>query len=149
MYSKRKISKTTPIITDFCYWKRYTICATEDVKLEELVKKSEKITTDFDFFIDVKPLHKIGFLIIHAGLDMDFVLFGFWVNSNELMLKVFKSLPGESDNLQSVDLNNSSLACVWDLTIITHEQKLWVDTILKPEVPDIELYRNDQLECFI
>lgn len=149
MYSKRKISKSNPITTADCFWKRYTICVDENAKIDELTQAAEKIIGREDFFGAFTPLYKVGFTIIHAGLDMDFVVFGFWVNGNELVLKVFKSLPGESHRLKQVDLNNSSIACVWDLYVIQHEQKSWIDYVLKPEKPDVDSYCNDQVECYI
>lgn len=149
MYQQRKISPYAPIKKADFFWKRYAICANDRVQLEELVKSAENLSTDFLFSGEAKPMYNTGFIIQHAGFDMNFVVFGYWINTNELMIKVYKSLPSESHLLVAVDLNTTSGLCIWDLSVVYFEKETLIRHVLEKTPSDIEAYRLDQLDNWV
>ncbi|MDH4471678.1 MAG: hypothetical protein QE487_03670 [Fluviicola sp.] len=149
MYQQRKISPYAPIQKGDFFWKRYTISANENVQLNELIKSAESLTNDLLFSGEAKPMYNTGFIIIHAGLDVNFVVFGYWVNKNELMTKVYKSLPSESHLLLPVDLNTASGLCIWDLSVVFYEKEALIQYLLDGALLDIEAYRLDQLDNWV
>lgn len=149
MYQQRKIASYAPVQKVDFFWKRYTICANEHVKLDELVKGTENLINDFLFLGEAKPMYNTGFIIQHAGLDMNFVVFGYWVNTNELMTKVYKSHPSESHLLFPVDLNVSSGLCFWDLSVVYYEKEALIRYLLDKSALNIEAYRLDQLDKWV
>src|ERR1700712_5257289 len=86
-------------------WKRYFIRAADAPDGRVMAAAVDRRLAEDDLFEGLKPVLDAGFCIIHAGMDMDFVVLGFWINTNELVLRVYKSLPGRSEELKRDDLN--------------------------------------------
>lgn len=149
MYQEREIRKLPVKGTDGVDWKRYLIRYDNSRPADELIGATDRVSSEAGFLESPRPLHNAGFVIMHAGADMDFVLFGYWVNTNELVLNVYKSPPGRSTELSRADTNRSSIACVWDLAVVCYERDAWVKHILRPPVPDREAYLYDQVEGMI
>lgn len=146
MYQPREIKKLSILPHNDINWKQYLIRYNHHEPADALIEAAGRLLTDGDTPVD--PSHKAGFLVIHAGMDMDFILIGYWVNGNELMLKVWKCAPGQTDQLMAADLNTSSMACTWDIVVINHERDAWVKHILTPAEPDVDAYVHDQLAGF-
>ena len=85
----------------------------------------------------------VGFLIIHAGRDSDFVLVGWWSQENELALRVLTAPPGQPEQLTERTNLDGTVACVWDLAVIWREREAWVKHLLRCEPWDIEGYLAD------
>ena len=75
----------------------------------------------------------LGFMIVHAGLDADFVVIGWWGKQNELFLRVLTAPPGQPQQLRE-RINRRSIACVWDLAVIWSSAEAWtnIDVFGKP-----------------
>lgn len=82
----------------------------------------------------------VGFMVIHAGRDADFVLVCWWKCQNELAVRVFTSPPAQPAMLKEQTDPNASVACVWDLAVLAHERQAWVEHILTPGKPDFDAY---------
>lgn len=146
MYAKRSIAPREPLFYREWRWKRYYIHPEGRIFDPGLVEASDSVVRSLRDQGEVTPEFSMGFSIIHSGLDMDFVIQGYWKNGNELGLKVYKTLPGNAGALSVSDANRSPVACVWDLIVISHERDSWVRNILAPDRPDEHAYFRDQLQ---
>ncbi len=81
----------------------------------------------------------VGFVVLHQGREMDYVVVCWWARENELPIRVFvrerepKSAwrPGRGD--ESI--------CVWDLEVLKGERDLYVRTVLaRAGSADVEAY---------
>ena len=90
----------------------------------------------------ISPPHRygLGFMIIHAAIDVDFVVIGWWGAQNELFLRVLTAPPGHAQQLRQHSNMESSVACVWDLAVIWSEREAWTKYVMRAEGPDIEGY---------
>jgi L-amino acid N-acyltransferase YncA len=90
----------------------------------------------------VSPPHRygLGFMIIHAAIDADFVVIGWWGVQNELFLRVLTAPPGHPQQLRQHSNMESSIACVWDLAVIWSEREAWTKYVMRADGPDIEGY---------
>lgn len=82
----------------------------------------------------------LGFLIVHAGLDADFVLVCWWGSQNELHLRVLTSPPGQPQHLRERSNLDGSIACVWDLAVIWSEREAWAKYMMCGEQADAQGY---------
>lgn len=96
-----------------------------------------------------------GFAILHRGLDAVYLMACTWVWDNVLHCR---SASAGSAFLGSVegnlfdfhDLKNPSwMACVWELTVVTHERDAWVRHMLAPGEPDPDGYLADSLSALM
>jgi len=84
----------------------------------------------------------VGFMIIHAANDVDFVLVCWWGAQNELFLRVLTAPPGRPQQLRQHSNMESSIACVWDLAVLWSEREAWTKYMMRPEGPDLDGYLN-------
>ncbi len=148
MYTKREIIPLSHAVACGLTWKRYFIRATPETDGLAIIAASERILKLGNYKEPYSLAVDVGFCVIHAGMDMDFLLFGYWVNGNELILKVYKSLPGDSDNFVLTDTNAQSFACVWDIAVISHERNAFVTHLLTADNPGRNGYMNDFISGF-
>lgn len=148
MYQPRKITALKTRDTGPWRWKQYYIAFDASRYDEALVAASDASLDGLLAGPGLPAEHRVGFSVIHAGRDMDFVVHGYWTNGNELALKVFKAPPGRADQLTGSDNNGASVACVWDLAVIGHERQAWIDHLLRPETPDVAAYLADTLNGY-
>ena len=90
----------------------------------------------------ISPPHRygLGFMIVHAAIDADFVVIGWWGVQNELFLRVLTAPPGHAQQLRQHSNMESSIACIWDLAVIWSEREAWTKYVMRAEGPDIEGY---------
>lgn len=69
----------------------------------------------------------LGFVIVHRGRGMDYVVLGWWDRENELPLRVIVRQEGPWRPARG-----SESVCVWDLEIIARERDAYVQTVLAP-----------------
>ena len=85
----------------------------------------------------------LGFMIVHAANDVDFVVICWWGAQNELLLRVFTAPAGQPQQLRQHSNMDGPIGCVWDLGVIWGEREAWTTHIMRPEGPDVEGYLND------
>ena len=92
------------------------------------------------------PNHNfIAFLIVHEGNEGVFTLLNTWVGNNMLQTHVYFCNHDDQSNFRKIS-GDGLFACVWELEIMMHEKKLWVDHILKqPNSPDYNNYLSETL----
>lgn len=78
-----------------------------------------------------------GFVILHQGASMLYIVCCRWENENEQVTEVLvKELaPGSAWRRAA----NESW-CVWDLEVMWFERNAFVEAVLAPAVPDVEAY---------
>ncbi len=75
----------------------------------------------------------LGFVIVHAGADGDYVLVQSWTEGHMARLTVFSGPAGEPEALRPA---SSGLApCVWEAEVIAHERAAYVNRILSAQGP--------------
>lgn len=70
----------------------------------------------------------LGFVILHRGTKMDYVVLAWWTNENELPVRVHVRMRGGTWRVAEAES-----FCVWDLEVIAHERDAYVETVLAPE----------------
>lgn len=69
-----------------------------------------------------------GFVILHQGRDVDYVVLAWWDRENELPLRVFvrERVAGKAWRAA----RGGESVCVWDLQVIAAERDAYVDTVM-------------------
>lgn len=67
----------------------------------------------------------LGFVIVHRGRGMDYVILAWWDRENELPVRVFVREDGPWRPARE-----SESFCVWDLEIVAAERDAYVETVL-------------------
>jgi predicted GNAT family N-acyltransferase len=88
----------------------------------------------------------LGFLIVHAGIDTDFIVVCWWGAENELFLRVLTSPPGQPERLRERSNRDGSVACIWDLAVIWFERGAWSKYVMRSDKPDIDGYLTATLD---
>lgn len=91
----------------------------------------------------------VAFLYAHQGRDGGgFASVNWWANENELYHHQFEASADGVSELRSVAETGGSAGCVWDLAVIEHERKAWVDCVLDNAAgPDLDGYLATVLEA--
>jgi hypothetical protein len=84
----------------------------------------------------------LGFMIVHAANDVDFVVVCWWGAQNELTLRVLTAPAGQPHRLRQHSNMDGPIGCVWDLGVIWAEREAWTKHIMRPEGPHVEGYLN-------
>jgi hypothetical protein len=75
--------------------------------------------------------HPVGFLILHFGMDGNYLLVSQWYDANMLKHWVRGSAVGAGGETTFTPLAQRDLiACVWELEVIKFERDAWVNTVL-------------------
>ena len=69
-----------------------------------------------------------GFMILHQGRGVDYLVLAWWDHENELPLEVF--VRDQADGSAWREARDGESVCVWDLEIIGAERSAYVDTVL-------------------
>lgn len=85
----------------------------------------------------------LGFISVHQGKSYDFVTVAFWNYDTELKHQSYMRASSSSVALEPITAELST--DVWDLRVLAFERDAWLNTILKPERPDVTAYLNTQL----
>ena len=87
---------------------------------------------------------KFGFAVLHHGEEAMWLLVDWWIE-DILHQQLFWSSLDDVNNFQPGPPNHE-MACVWELSVITHERNAWVKhTMLDPERADFDAYLADAL----
>ncbi len=91
-------------------------------------------------FTELAPAYGLGYLILHNGMDSNFIVVNFWVGEN--MLRTHTMISQLSSPYNYVETTHTGMnVCVWDAQIHIFERNLWVECVLSnPEDPDIDNY---------
>lgn len=75
--------------------------------------------------------HPVGFLILHYGMEGDYLLVSQWYDANMLKHWVRGLTVDAQGNATLTALPQRDLiACVWELEVIKFERDAWVNTVL-------------------
>lgn len=91
----------------------------------------------------------VAFLYAHQGRDGGgYASVNWWGNENELFHYQYEAPADAISDLRPVSETGGSSACVWDLAVIEHERKVWVDRVLANDSgPDLDAYLGSVLEA--
>lgn len=91
----------------------------------------------------------LGYIIIHKGMDSNFIVINWWLGENMICTHTFLS-PLNNQYLYQEITHTGMNVCVWDELVHYHERNAWVNFIMKkPACPDIkgyiaDIYKNDK-----
>lgn len=75
--------------------------------------------------------HPVGFLILHYGMEDNYLLVSQWYDADMLKHWVRGSVVDAEGNTTFAPLAQRDLiACVWELEVIRFERDAWVNTVL-------------------
>jgi hypothetical protein len=91
----------------------------------------------------------VGFLYAHQGRNGGgYASVNWWLNENELHHFQYEASPGGLDDLKSVEVTGSPIACTWDLAVMSFERDAWVETVLDNKSgPDLEAYLSRRMNA--
>ena len=85
----------------------------------------------------------LGYIIIHKGMDANFIVVNWWVGENMVCTHTFLA-PLSNPNLYQEITHTGMNVCVWDTLVHFHERNAWVNHIMKnPKNPDAKGYLED------
>lgn len=99
--------------------------------------------------IDRTPdTYGVGFLILHAAREADFLLLHWWGGENMVYHRVaLRESGGPGPFVPAAD---DLAACVWELAVIGHERSAWIETVLaSPHGPDLEAYLRRRYDALV
>lgn len=71
-----------------------------------------------------------GFVILHRGTSMDYLVISYWGNENENFINVFVC---DEFGAHAWHKDEQYSCCVWDLEVIDLERRLFISTVLTAE----------------
>ena len=131
-YRKRPIRYLETFEKDGWRLKVYGISASTDRPSEDLVNaiKAEAAKT-LPFPAVAESRYGVGFLYAHQGRDGGgFASVNWWGNENELFHRQYEAPADSVSDLRPVEETGGSAGCVWDLAVIEHERRAWVECVL-------------------
>jgi hypothetical protein len=88
----------------------------------------------------------VGFLGVHEGRDGNLVFVDWWADENELHHLPFVAFPERPTALAPAG-PEGPMACVWDLALVEHERRAWIDAALSGHgTPDLSRYLATRLD---
>lgn len=130
--------------------KVYGIAAVAERPSEELVEGIKRVAAET---LPVPAVDEnrygVAFLYAHEGRDGGgFASVNWWGNENELFHHQYEAATGAGDDLRPVSETGGSAACVWDLAVIDHERRAWVECVLANDGgPDLTGYLTRAFEA--
>jgi hypothetical protein len=111
--------------------KAYGLTLTDAAPRGSLVEESQTVVADAlpDPAV-TDDRYGVGFVIVHEGVDGDYVLVDHWFGENMLRNQVFWRRAHEPA-LWPVPSDGPTV-CVWELAILAHERQAWVREVLEP-----------------
>ena len=82
-----------------------------------------------------------GFVIVHFGTEAVWLLVDCWVNDILHHYLFFAELSSLTQFKERTE--DRSMACVWELAVITHERNAWVQHVMGEGDPDYQAYFAD------
>lgn len=92
--------------------------------------------------VSVPDRYGLGFMIVHAANDVDFVVVCWWGAQNELLLRVLTAPAAQPHRLSEHSNLDGPIGCVWDLGVICTERDAWTRYMMRSGGPDIDGYLN-------
>jgi hypothetical protein len=92
--------------------------------------------------VSVPDRYGLGFMIVHAANDVDFVVVCWWGAQNELLLRVLTAPAAQPHRLSEHSNMDGPIGCVWDLGVICADRDAWTKYVMGTDGPDIEGYLN-------
>ncbi|HJY63808.1 MAG TPA: hypothetical protein VJ455_06610 [Ignavibacteria bacterium] len=98
-------------------------------------------------YTDIAPVYGLGYIILHKGMDSNFIVVCFWAGEN--MLRTHVMISSIDKPYEYIDKTETGMTvCVWDAIIHNFERNAWVENILnKPEHPSPDEYINSIYLC--
>jgi hypothetical protein len=128
--------------------KVYGISALEELPPVELVEAIKEVAAALlPRPAATNDRYGVAFLYAHQGRNGGgYASVNWWSNENELFHFQYESTPERIGDLRPIEETGGSCACVWDLAVIDHERRAWVDLVLANDRgPDLEAYLQAQL----
>ena len=95
---------------------------------------------------DGLPPHRIGFVIIHAGEDANWLLVDQWVDGAIMCHRLLRASRDGADAAHFKPVSDSDLCfCVWEGAIIDFERRAFIATMMRA-APDPLAYFAAQLD---
>ncbi len=93
--------------------------------------------------------HDQAFLVVHEATDGIWTLVNWWTGGEMLRTQTYFT-PSEASNQLELLPNVGSMSCVWEMAVIQHERKAWIQHILQATPkPHIERYNQDIIEGWV
>ena len=91
------------------------------------------------------PVYQHAFVIVHEAREGVWILLFWWTGGEMLNRSTWFASYDEPERLQHQP-ESDRLVCVWELEIVLHERKAWIDHILRnADNPDFEGYRQNHV----
>ena len=92
---------------------------------------------------DAAPSYGFGYIILHKGMDSNFIAVNWW--SGENMLVTRSMLAPLNDPYNYFEITESGMnVCVWDMKVHNFERNSWVENILaNPTAPETAKYMDN------
>lgn len=94
----------------------------------------------------ILPIHDCAFLVVHEGREGIWILINWWTDGEMLETKLYFIDYKDPTKITKSIYEPKRLICVWELEIVIHERKAWINHILKKASnPDFKNYLTDYL----
>ena len=81
----------------------------------------------------------VGFVTVHDATACGITMVYWWQGTNELHQRIY--LSPLDDPTAMTPLEPQAAGCVWELEVVDHERRAWLEDVLKnPAGPDIDAY---------
>jgi hypothetical protein len=126
--------------------KVYGISAKNERPNQALVEASKEIAYKRLPLPAVAPnRYGLGVLIVHEGVDANYVLVDWWVNECILQNHVYTSELNDPSAFEYISPTGMTV-CVWELPVLAFERDAWVNNILSSAArPNVEGYLSQRL----
>ena len=144
-YQSRKIEfiKNT-FIGEICI-KVYTISNREQFEANLTLKASLKLLPKWveNMKQSAIPTHRNGFLMVHEAREGTLILFCWFTGENMIETTIYYADFKTPEDINPSIYKEKQLVCVWELEIIFHERKAWIQHVLsKSKNPDFINYQK-------
>ena len=139
IYSPRAITNRGVWEVEANRFKIYELLADRKAVTDEMIEAAEIFLRE-EVILDVEKMgdsNDLGFVIIHPG-DLGVTIAAqWWSQGSVLCQRIYRRQYDDASPLDTI--NRPAVACVWELEIITAEQNIWRETMMKSQ-PDKSAY---------
>jgi len=150
-YEPRYINHKATVTAGDWRVKVYTVSKTIEFEQPQFYSQvMDKLTHWLELENSFDSSHEhMAFLILHDATEGIFSIVNWWVGKNMLNTHVFLT-PHHSPTEFNQISGDGLLACVWELEVIDHERRSWIDNVLKQgDSPDYWTYMSDVIETMV
>jgi len=126
--------------------KVYTITLNENFESKVTL---ETVISNIEHWLpknSVIETHDCAFLIVHEGREGVWILINWWTDGEILETEVYFADYKNPTTITNSIYAPKNLICVWELEVVVHERKVWIEHVLKnAKNPDYQHYLNDYL----